>query len=82
MKNAYLYTLLAVVFLMSCDNKEYKHKVIRSKSHLTFTGKPMPDGICRYFYKPSKWADNIEFTDKCEKYNVGDTIVGTVRNYR
>ena len=77
----YFYTMLVVVLLSSCTNNELEHKVIRSKSHLTFTGQELPNGICRFSYKNSRFSDYIEFSDKCEKYNVGDTIVGVRRNY-
>lgn len=82
-KSYTLYTVLAVVLLLfSCDKTKLKHKVIRSKSHFSFTNNELPENVCRYFYRTNKYGDIIEFSDKCDKYNVGDTIVGVARNYR
>jgi hypothetical protein len=79
-----LYTLLAVVLLASCDvkpKKELEYKIIHSKSYFSFTNKNLPDNVCRFFYYRYE-GDMVEFSDECNKYNVGDTIVGVVRNYR
>ena len=79
-----LYTLLAVVLLTSCNvkpKKELEYKIIHSKSYFSFTNKNLPDNVCRFFYYRYE-GDMVEFSDECSKYNVGDTIVGVVRNYR
>tara|TARA_R110000796_G_scaffold225651_1_gene342089 strand:- start:246 stop:521 length:276 start_codon:yes stop_codon:yes gene_type:complete len=80
-----LYTVLAVVLLASCivePKKELKYKVIHSKSYFSFTNNNLPDNVCRFFYYKHEDGNMIEFSDKCSKYNVGDTIVGVSRNYR
>lgn len=79
-----LYTVLAVVLLASCNvkpKKELKYKIIHSKSYFSFTDNNLPDNVCRYFYYRYE-GEMVEFSDECGKYNVGDTIVGVVRNYR
>lgn len=78
---AFASLLLAVVF-SSCKGKELEHKIILSKSNESFFNEPLPDGWCRFFYKTHENSQWIEFKDKCEKYNVGDTIVGVSKNYR
>jgi len=75
-------SLLLAVFFYSCKGEELKHKVILSKSNESFFNNPLPDGLCRFFYKTYENSEWIEFKDKCEKYNVGDTIVGSSKNYR
>ena len=78
------YTLLAVVLLASCNveqKKEIEYKIIHSKSYFSFTNNKLPNNVCRFFYYRYE-GDMIEFSDKCDKYNVGDTIFGVARNYR
>jgi len=79
-----LYTFLAVVLLASCNvkpKKELEYKIIHSKSYFSFTNNELPNNVCRFFYYKYE-GEMIEFSDECSKYNVGDTIVGVVRNYR
>ena len=79
-----LYTLLAVVLLASCNvepKKELEYKIIYSKSYFSFTNNQLENNVCRFFYKKYEKGSLIEFSDKCDKYNVGDTIVGVARNY-
>jgi len=76
-----LYTVLAVV-LFSCQGEELKHKVIISKSNASFFNEQLKDGWCRFFYKTHENGDWIEFKEKCEKYDIGDTINVSVSNYR
>jgi len=79
-----LYTLLAVVLLASCNvkpKKELEYKIIHSKSYFSFTNNELPNNVCRFFYYKYE-GEMVEFSDECSKYNVGDTIVGVVRNYR
>ena len=79
-----LYTVLAVVLLASCNvepKKELEYKIIHSKSYFSFTNNKLPDNVCRFFYYRYE-GDMIEFSDECNKYNVGDTIIGVSRNYR
>lgn len=48
--------------------------VITWKRNDTFSGKKLPDGICRFGYAYE--TSFIEFLDSCHKYHVLDTIVG------
>ena len=54
---------------MSCET-QHRDSTIVSKSYSTYTGYPLPKGICRFVY------DNYghEFQDSCHFYQVGDTI--------
>ena len=50
-------------------------KVVKIKYYTSFNGDLMPNGICRYFYKEREGdLDYIETQEKCDCYNVGDTI--------
>lgn len=75
-------SLLLCVIFSSCRGEKLEHKIILSKSNESFFNKSLPDGWCRFFYKTHENSGWIEFKDKCEKYNVGDTIVGSSKNYR
>jgi len=66
------------LILMGC-NPPNQNAVIISKSYLTGSDKPMPDGICRYVYRSNQWTNDIEFQDSCWKYNIGDTIIGRAK---
>lgn len=82
LKSYTLCTLLAVVLLASCKpKKELEYKIIHSKSYFSFTNNKLPNNVCRFFYYRYE-GDMTEFSDECNKYNVGDTIVGVARNYR
>ena len=81
MNGFFAYVLLAV-FLSSCKGEKLEHKIIISKTNESYFNKPLYDGYCRFFYKTHENSEWIQFYDKCEKYNVGDTIVGTSKNYR
>ena len=81
MSAATVYALVAVVF-SSCKGEKLEHIVILSKSNESFFNEPLPDGWCRFFYKTHENSEWIEFKDKCEKYNLSDTIVGVSKNYR
>jgi len=69
-----LLILLAILSLTSCA--EYEYKIIYSKSHVTYVGDPLPEGICRFFYKINRERGAITFTEKCDTYYIGDTIHG------
>lgn len=77
MKKVLLFPLLAIA-LIGCNNKDNEEKIIISKTHFTFMGDYMPNGLCRFYYKPRSWSDNVMFTERCDKYNIGDTIIGAV----
>ena len=72
---------MSLIFFSSCRGEELEHKIILSKSNVSFFNKPLSDGWCRFFYQRYENTEWVEFKDRCEKYNVGDTIVGTYRNY-
>ena len=78
---AFAILLLAVV-LPSCKGEKLEHKIILSKSNESFFNKPLPDGWCRFFYKTHENSQWIEFKNNCDKYNVGDPIVGVPKKYR
>lgn len=80
--NGFFACVLLAVVLSSCKGEKLEHKIIISKSNESFFNKPLVDGYCRFFYQTHKNSEWIEFKDKCEKYNVGDTIVGASKNYR
>ena len=73
--------LLAVV-LSSCDRGIKHEKIIVTKNYSTFMDNPMPNGICRFWYREYDTGEAQEFQDSCYKYNVGDTLVGRSKNYR
>jgi len=75
----YIIVLTIVLLLSSCNKFESNYKLIISKSHLSITSTELPKNICRYFYKTHTYGIAITFSDECDKYNVGDTIVGIVR---
>lgn len=66
--------LLVTVALSSCKGDKLEHIIIVSKTNETFFSNQIPDGWCRFFYKTHENSTLIEFQDKCDKYNVGDTI--------
>lgn len=80
MKNKVLLStsaLLMVVIFCAC-NKGKKHiPVITGKIYFTYSGNPMPKGLCRYWYNEyDDYRMETEFNDSCYKYNIGDTIIG------
>lgn len=78
---AFAILMLAVVFY-SCKGEKLEHKIIISKTNESYFNNTLPDSVCRFFYKTHENTEWIEFKDKCEKYNVGDTIVGVSRSYQ
>ena len=83
MKNlSYVFYLVLAVVITSCQPKDLDYKIIRSKYDVTYMNDPMPKGLCRFFYVVDERGSIVEFRDNCDKYNVGDTIVGVKRNYR
>lgn len=48
--------------------------IIVFKSYRTFSGKKMPECICRYGYMTKSVGSMIEFEDSCNKYEIRDTI--------
>lgn len=77
-------SVLSVVFFAGCyqPERERCEPVIVWKRPDTYYGNTLPDGICRYgylFYKTS--IEVVQFMDSCNKYNVGDTIVGQKKHY-
>jgi hypothetical protein len=62
--------IFIVILFISCKHKP-THAIIW-KSHLTFGGNKMPNGLCRYLYDDG--FKGVEFNDSCNKYNIGDTI--------
>jgi hypothetical protein len=70
--------LLLSTTLFSCINKGVKTpKIIQHKSIYTYMRDPLPKEICRFHY--DEWSGNnewSEFIDSCDKYNIGDTIIG------
>lgn len=72
--------MLVGVTILGCSGQEFEYKVIISKSNESFTGKPLKEDWCRFFYKTHKYGDWIEFKDNCHRYKVGDTIHGLTKN--
>ena len=71
----FLYALLATVLLCGCHQGKEIEKVVKIKYYTDFSGDLMPNGICRFFYKDRENSlDYIETQEKCDCYNVGDTI--------
>jgi hypothetical protein len=68
----FLYALLATVLLYGCSNNN-EPKIIVQKSYTTFVGTAMPKGICRFGYEDGSFGVT-ETQEKCDCYNVGDTI--------
>lgn len=78
------YLLYSLIFLSlySCsDGKELEHKVIISKDNTSGFGGALESDYCRFYYKLHENGRWIMFRDKCDKYNVGDTIIGSVKKY-
>jgi hypothetical protein len=72
--------LFASIIIYSCKG-EKTERIITTKTYQTFMRNPMPNGICRFFYKEyTGISEHQEFCDSCYKYNVGDTIVGTKKH--
>lgn len=57
----------------SCSGHEIE-PIIVWKSHRTFGGNKMPEGICRFGYKTMSNGSVIEFEDSCYKYEIGQII--------
>ena len=74
--------LLLAAVVSSCNIGKKQPMIIISKSYLTFTNNPMPNGICRFYYKDYEFGEAQEFNDSCYKYSVGDTITGRSVNSR
>jgi hypothetical protein len=79
--------LLAVAIsfvIMKVDSKEKEREqflpVITNKFVTDGGGDVMPKCFCRFYYSADGFS-NREFSDSCQKYNVGDTIVGRKRNH-
>jgi len=62
-----------VLFIMSCESKPY-YKIIESKLYSDGLSGNMPDGVCRYLYRVKYDSYLSETQEKCDCYNVGDTI--------
>lgn len=72
-----LITLIIIAFAIGCKQGQKTKPVIVSKSYRTYNGSPMQSCICRFFYKEySNQIEYSQFEDSCQKYNVGDTIIG------
>lgn len=67
------YFLILILFFASC--REYRPKmIVINKYYTDYYDRPMPNGICRYYFYPCPNCDAAQFQDSCHKYNVGDTI--------
>ena len=72
---AFAHVLLVAVLFVGCQRGKEIPKVVKMKYYTSFSGDLMPNGICRYFYKEREGDLNyIETQEKCDCYNVGDTI--------
>ena len=72
--------IFLLIFIVGCSTPPYHHKpVITSKYLLDFNGNPLPKGFCRYWYSV-EGNTSIEFMDSVGKYDIGDTIVGKIKN--
>ena len=72
-----LITLIIIASIVGSDQGQKIKPVIVSKSYRTYNGSPMQSCICRFFYKEySNQIESRQFEDSCQKYNVGDTIIG------
>lgn len=67
--------LMGLPLIFSCKLEEYEHKVIFSKTPYKYSGKMLEKDYCRYFYKKGP-GSVTEFIEKCDKYNIGDTLKG------
>lgn len=67
--------LLGLPLVLSCKLEKYEHKIIHSKTPYSFSGKMLENDYCRYFYRRDS-GSVTEFTEKCDKYNIGDTLKG------
>lgn len=67
--------VLGCLLLMACKLEPIEHKVIHSKTPFSFGGELLSNDYCRYFYKKDS-GNTVEFTEKCDKYNIGDTLKG------
>lgn len=81
-KIGFVANIVLAVVLSSCDKGIKHEKIIVSKTYTTFMDKPMPSGICRFWYREYDSGEAQEFQDGCYKYNIGDTLVGRSKNYR
>jgi len=68
-----LFIIPIIALLTSCENKPY-YKIIESKYYSDGLSGFMPDGICRYTYRMYDNSSLSETQEKCDCYNVGDTI--------
>lgn len=69
--------VLMVVVFCACDKGEKHPPVITNKNYFTYGGSLMPKGLCRYWYNEyDDYRYETEFQDSCNKYNIGDTIIG------
>lgn len=66
MKKSYLLLSLLSLFLISCIKDI--NDVILTKDY----DSELPENICRYSYRKEGFL--LNFTEKCDKYEVGDSI--------
>lgn len=70
---------IIINLLNSCRGKA-TDKIIIIKSYKDYIGNDLQKGLCRYYYTAYDGFDGyIEFIDSCNKYNIGDTIIGKAR---
>jgi len=62
-----------ILFFISCEMKP-NYKIIESKFYSDGLSGFMPDGVCRYLYRIGEDSNLRETQEKCDCYNVGDTI--------
>lgn len=67
--------ILMFIALTGCDQGKEIPRIVKIKYYTNFNGDLMPSGICRFLYKDRENSiDYTETQEKCECYNVGDTI--------